>query len=67
MNQRQQKMQQIEDGFDDHADAAVHLGLHHPLEHGCHHRASACAVLPRRPSWLTNSLKQHKTLTKQKF
>jgi hypothetical protein len=26
---------------------------------GCRHRASACAVLPRRPSWSTNSLKQH--------
>jgi len=26
---------------------------------GCRHWASACAVLPRRPLWLTNSLKQH--------
>jgi hypothetical protein len=33
----------------------------------CHHRASACAVLPRRPPWSTNSLKQHKTLTKHNF
>jgi hypothetical protein len=31
---------------------------------GCGHRASACAVSLRRPPWLTNSLKQHKTLTK---
>jgi len=26
---------------------------------GCRHRASACAVLPRRPPWLMNLLKQH--------
>jgi hypothetical protein len=31
---------------------------------GCRHRASACAVLPRRPPWSTNSNKTHKTLTK---
>ena len=34
---------------------------------GCRHRASACAVSHRRPSWWTNSLKQHKTLTKHNF
>jgi len=34
---------------------------------GCSHRASACALLPRRPPWLTNSLKQHKTLKKTIF
>jgi len=34
---------------------------------GCRHRASACAVLPRRPPWSTNLLKQHKTLTKHNF
>jgi hypothetical protein len=34
---------------------------------GCSHRASACAVLPRWPPWSTNSLKQHKTLTKNYF
>jgi hypothetical protein len=34
---------------------------------GCSHRASACAVLPRRPPWSTNLLKQHKTLTKNNF
>ena len=36
---------------------------------GCSHRASACAVavLPRRPPWSTNLLKQHKTLTKNYF
>jgi hypothetical protein len=33
---------------------------------GCSHR-SACAVSPRRPPWSTNSLKQHKTLTKNYF
>ncbi len=33
---------------------------------GCRHRVSACDVSPRRPSWSTNSLKQHKTLTKTK-
>jgi len=34
---------------------------------GCLHWASACAVLPRRPPWSTNLLKQHKTLTKHNF
>jgi hypothetical protein len=34
---------------------------------GCRHRASARAVSPRRPPWSTNSLKQHKTLTKHNF
>jgi hypothetical protein len=34
---------------------------------GCSHWASACAVLPWRPPWPTNSLKQHKTLTKNYF
>jgi len=34
---------------------------------GCRHWVSACAVLPRRPSRLTNSLKQHKTLPKHNF
>jgi hypothetical protein len=28
---------------------------------------SACAVLPRRPLWLRNSNKTHKTLTKHNF
>ena len=26
---------------------------------GCRHQANACAVLPRRPPWLTDSLKLH--------
>ena len=34
---------------------------------GCRHRASACAVSPRRPPWSTNSNKTHKTLTKHNF
>jgi len=34
---------------------------------GCRNRVSACAVLPRRPACSTNSLKQHKTLTKHNF
>jgi hypothetical protein len=34
---------------------------------GCRHLASACAVLPRRPPWLMNSNKTHKTLTKHNF
>ncbi len=34
---------------------------------GCRHRASACALLPRRPPWLTNLNKTHKTLTKHNF
>jgi len=34
---------------------------------GCHHRASACAVSPRRPPWLTILNKTHKTLTKHNF
>jgi hypothetical protein len=33
----------------------------------CRHRASACTVSPRRPPWLTNSNKTHKTLTKHNF
>ncbi len=34
---------------------------------GCRHRASACAVLPQRLPWSTNTLKTHKTLTKNYF
>ena len=34
---------------------------------GCSHWVSACAVLPRRPPWSMNLLKQHKTLTKNYF
>jgi len=34
---------------------------------GYRHRASACAVSPRRPPWSTNSNKTHKTLPKQNF
>ena len=34
---------------------------------GCLHRASACAVSPRRPPWSKNSNKTHKTLTKHNF
>ena len=34
---------------------------------GCLHRASACAVSPRRPPWSTISNKTHKTLTKHNF
>ena len=31
---------------------------------GCPHRANACALLPWRPSWSTNSLKQHWSIPK---
>ena len=34
---------------------------------GCRHRSSAPIVSPWRPPWSTNSLKQHKTLTKHNF
>jgi hypothetical protein len=34
---------------------------------GSRHRASACAVLPQQPPWLTNTLKTHKTLNKKLF
>jgi len=34
---------------------------------GCRHRASACAVSPRRLPWSTNLNKTHKTLTKHNF
>ena len=34
---------------------------------GCRHRASNCAVSPRRPPWSTISNKKHKTLTKHNF
>jgi hypothetical protein len=33
----------------------------------CSHRASACAVSPRRAPWSTNLLKQQKKLTKNYF
>ena len=33
----------------------------------CHHRSSARIISPRRPPWSTNSLKQHKTLTKHNY
>jgi hypothetical protein len=33
----------------------------------CRHRASACAVLSRRPPWSKNLNKTHKTLTKHNF
>ncbi len=69
------KCRQINDNFDGHGDAAVRCGAHRPMEHiqasleatGCHHRASACAVLPRQPPWSTISNKTHKTLTKHNF
>ena len=34
---------------------------------GCRYRVSACVALLRRPPWLMNVLKQHKTLTKYNF
>jgi len=34
---------------------------------GCRHRASACAVSPRRPPWSTILNKTQKTLTKHNF
>jgi hypothetical protein len=34
---------------------------------GCRHQASACAVLSRRPPWLTNLNKKHKTITNTTF
>ncbi len=34
---------------------------------GYRHQASACTASPRRPPWSTNSLKHHKTLTKNNF
>ncbi len=34
---------------------------------GCRHRASACAVSPRRPPWSTILNKTHRTLTKHNF
>ena len=58
------KCRRIAVDFECHTDAAVRRGVYLPIEHvqgstGCHHQASACAVLLRRPSWLTNLLKQH--------
>jgi len=67
---------QIAGDFDCHADAGIQYGVHRPIEHVqgftrshsvCRHRADACAVSPRRPSWSTNSSKQHWTLTKHNF
>ena len=34
---------------------------------GCRHQLSACAVFPWRPTWLTNLIETHKTLTKHNF
>jgi hypothetical protein len=34
---------------------------------GCRHRASVCAVSPQQPPWSTNTLKTHKTPTKNYF
>ena len=34
---------------------------------GCHHRSSACAVLPRRPPLSKNLNQTHKALTKHNF
>ena len=34
---------------------------------GCHHQASACIALPRRPPWSTILNKTHKTQTKHKL
>ena len=61
--------------FECHADAAVQHGAHRLMEHiqgftqshWMRHQVSACAVSPQRPPWLTNLLKQHKTLTKHNF
>ncbi len=33
----------------------------------CRHRSIACAILPGRPPWSTNSNETHKTLTKHNF
>ncbi len=61
--------------FDCRADVAVQCEAHRPMKHiqasleatGCRHRASACAVLPRRPPWSRISNKTHKTLIKHNF
>jgi hypothetical protein len=33
MKSTRQKCRQIDDNFDDHGDAAVQCGAHHPMEH----------------------------------
>ncbi len=60
--------------FDCHSDAAVRGGAHRLIENNqgftqSHWMPFACAVMPRprRPSWLMNLFKQHKTLTKHNF
>ncbi len=70
-----EKRRETAGDFDHHADAAVRCRAHCPMEHthtsleatGCRHWASACAILPQRPPWSTNTLKTHKTLTKNYF
>ena len=69
------KFRQIDNNFDGHGNAAVRRGVHRLMEHiqaslkatGCCHQASACALSPRRPPWLTISNKTHTTLTKHSF
>ena len=56
------KCRRIAGDFDCHVDAAVRHGAHLLMEH-----IHAYAVSPRRTPWLTNLLKQHKTLTKHNF
>jgi hypothetical protein len=69
------KCRRIAGNFDCHADAAVQRGAHCLMEHVQGFTQShwmppsgnASAISPRRPPWLMNSSKQHKTLTKHNF
>jgi hypothetical protein len=71
----QQKCRQIDDNFDDHADAAVRCGAHRPMKHiqgftqsqwmpplgKCSHRIAAAAAM------VANFGRKHKPLPKIYF
>jgi len=74
-NRRDKKCRQIDDNFDNHADAAVLCGVHCPMKHDQGFTRSQwmlplgeCFIaLPRRPPWLSILNKTHKTLIKHNF
>ena len=74
-NRRDKKCRQIDDDFDNHADAAVRCGAHRPMKHNqgftrsqrmlpsgkCSHRIAPAAAM------VDDFGRKHKTLTKNYF
>jgi hypothetical protein len=74
-NQRDKKCRQINDDFNNHADAAVQCGVHRPMKHNqgftrsqwmqpsgeCSHRIAVAATM------VVDFGQKHKTLTKNYF